>query len=93
MDIAVSPKLLTDWRIGYYRYNVIDHKYDQSTEFANTLGIPGINIASDCAHKRRAGVQHRRRRPVTGTHGAEQPDRRRRAVWIGTEHHPLQLSR
>jgi len=47
MDISVSPKLLTDWRIGYYRYNVIDHKFDQSTEFANTLGIPGINIASD----------------------------------------------
>jgi outer membrane receptor protein involved in Fe transport len=47
MDISVSPKLLTDWRIGYYRYNIGDHKYDQSTEFANTLGIPGINIASD----------------------------------------------
>jgi hypothetical protein len=47
MDISVSPKLLTDWRIGYYRYNIGDHKYDQSTEFANQLGIPGINIASD----------------------------------------------
>ncbi len=47
MDIAVNPKLLTDWRIGYYRYNIGDHKYDQSTEFANQLGIPGINIASD----------------------------------------------
>jgi len=32
MDIAVSPKLLTDWRIGYYRYTFGDHKYDQSTE-------------------------------------------------------------
>jgi hypothetical protein len=47
MDIAVSPKLLTDWRIGYYRYNIGDHKYDQSVDFANQLGIPGINIASD----------------------------------------------
>lgn len=44
MDIAVGPKLLTDWRIGYYRYNVIDHKYDQSTAFATQLGIPGMNI-------------------------------------------------
>ena len=44
MDISISPKLLTDWRIGYYRYNVIDHKYDQSTAFATQLGIPGMNI-------------------------------------------------
>ena len=44
MDIAISPRLLTDFRLGYYRYNVIDTKHDQGTEFANTLGIPGINI-------------------------------------------------
>ena len=44
MDIAISPKVLTDFRLGYYRYNVIDTKHDQGTEFANTLGIPGINI-------------------------------------------------
>jgi hypothetical protein len=44
MDIAISPKLLTDFRLGYYRYNVIDTKHDQGTEFANQLGIPGINI-------------------------------------------------
>ncbi len=43
MDIAISPKLLTDFRLGYYRYNVIDTKYDQGVEFANPLGIPGIN--------------------------------------------------
>jgi len=46
MDIAINPKLLTDFRLGYYRYNVIDTKYDQGTEFANTLGIPGINTGS-----------------------------------------------
>jgi outer membrane receptor protein involved in Fe transport len=46
MDIAISPKLLTDFRLGYYRYNVIDTKHDQTTEFANTLGIPGINTGS-----------------------------------------------
>ena len=34
MDIAISPKLLTDFRLGYYRYNVIDTKHDQGTEFA-----------------------------------------------------------
>jgi Carboxypeptidase regulatory-like domain/TonB dependent receptor len=44
MDIALSPKLLTDFRLGYYRYNVIDTKHDQGTNFATTLGIPGINI-------------------------------------------------
>ena len=47
MDIALSPKLLTDFRLGYYRYNVIDTKHDQGTEFANTLGIPGINIGGN----------------------------------------------
>jgi hypothetical protein len=46
MDIAVNPKLLTDFRLAYYRYNVIDSKFDQSTQFANTLGIPGINTGS-----------------------------------------------
>ncbi len=47
MDIAISPKLLTDFRLGYYRYNVIDTKHDQGTQFANTLGIPGINIGGN----------------------------------------------
>ena len=47
MDIAVNPKLLTDFRLGYYRYNVIDTKHDQGTNFANTLGIPGINIGGN----------------------------------------------
>ncbi len=46
MDIAINPNLLTDFRLGYYRYNVIDSKHDQATEFANTLGIPGINLGS-----------------------------------------------
>ena len=44
MDIALSPKLLTDFRLGYYRYNVIDTKYDQGVEFATQLGIPGLNL-------------------------------------------------
>jgi hypothetical protein len=44
MDIALSPKLLMDWRIGYYRYNIGDHKFDQNVQFANQLGIPGLNM-------------------------------------------------
>jgi len=44
MDIAINPTLLTDFRLGYYRYNVIDSKHDQDTNFATTLGIPGINL-------------------------------------------------
>ncbi|HEX3891215.1 MAG TPA: TonB-dependent receptor [Terracidiphilus sp.] len=47
MDIAINPKLITDFRLGYYRYNVIDTKYDQGTNFADTLGIPGINTGSN----------------------------------------------
>lgn len=46
MDIAINPKLLTDFRLGYYRYNIIDSKHDQSAQFANTLGIPGINLGT-----------------------------------------------
>ncbi len=45
MDIAIGPKLLTDFRLGYYRYNVIDSKYS-TAELANTWGIPGINTGN-----------------------------------------------
>ena len=44
VDIAINPKLLTDIRLGYYRYNIIDTKFDQSVAFATQLGIPGINL-------------------------------------------------
>jgi hypothetical protein len=46
MDIAINPNLLTDFRLGYYRYNVIDSKHDQTVEYANQLGIPGINLGT-----------------------------------------------
>ena len=46
MDIAVTPTLLTDFRLGYYRYNVIDSKHDQNVQFAKQLGIPGINLGT-----------------------------------------------
>ncbi|HTW78631.1 MAG TPA: TonB-dependent receptor [Terracidiphilus sp.] len=45
-DIAINPKLLTDVRLGYLRYNVIDNKHDAGTNFATQLGIPGINLGS-----------------------------------------------
>ena len=43
MDMAINPKLLTDVRLGYLRYNIIDNKHDEGTDFATMLGIPGIN--------------------------------------------------
>ncbi len=42
-DIAINPKLLTDVRLGYLRYNIGDQKHDVGTNFATMLGIPGIN--------------------------------------------------
>jgi hypothetical protein len=47
VDIAVNSKLLTDVRLGYYRYDIGDTKYDQSTPLATQLGIPGENIAGN----------------------------------------------
>lgn len=46
MDYAFSPKLFTDFRFGYLRYNILDAKHDQNVEFANQLGIPGINMGT-----------------------------------------------
>ncbi len=43
VDIAINPKLLTDFRLGYYRYGITDTKYDQGTDLATELGIPGEN--------------------------------------------------
>ena len=45
MDIAINPKLLTDFRLGYYRYNIIDAKLNGSVNFdTSPLDIPGINL-------------------------------------------------
>lgn len=43
MDIALSQSLLTDFRLGYYRYNIKTRKSDQGTDFATQIGIPGLN--------------------------------------------------
>ncbi|WP_263365250.1 TonB-dependent receptor [Edaphobacter bradus] len=45
-DIAINATLLTDIRFGYYRYNINTSKYDQTTELANQLGIPGMNLGT-----------------------------------------------
>ena len=46
-DIAINPKLLTDFRLGYYRYNIIDQKNNQGVNyFSDTLLIPGENLGT-----------------------------------------------
>lgn len=42
-DIAINAKLVTDIRLGYFRYNIITSKYNQTVPFADQLGIPGMN--------------------------------------------------
>lgn len=42
-DVALNPKLVMDFRLGYYRYNIHTSKYDETTNFATQLGIPGLN--------------------------------------------------
>jgi len=44
MDIALSPKLLTDFRLGYLRYHVKTSKYDGDEALATNVGIPGLNL-------------------------------------------------
>ena len=44
MDIALSPKLLTDFRLGYLRYHVKTQKYDGEENLATQVGIPGLNL-------------------------------------------------
>ncbi len=45
-DIAVNAKLVTDIRLGYYRYNIGTVKYDQNVNLATQLGIPGMNTGN-----------------------------------------------
>ena len=40
------PTLLTDFRLGYYRYNAVTSKYDQGEPFTANLGIPDSNLDS-----------------------------------------------
>ena len=42
-DDAIKPDLLTDLRLGYYRYRVQSVKFDQDQTPATALGMPGLN--------------------------------------------------
>jgi hypothetical protein len=44
MDIALSPKLLTDFRLGYLRYHIKTSKFDGTEPLATEVGIPGLNL-------------------------------------------------
>lgn len=46
-DMAVNPTLLTDFRLGYYRYNAVTTKYDQGTNLQDNLGIPDSNFGDN----------------------------------------------
>jgi outer membrane receptor protein involved in Fe transport len=45
-DVALSPNLLTDFRLGYLRYHVATHKFDGTTDLATQVGIPGLNTGN-----------------------------------------------
>jgi outer membrane receptor protein involved in Fe transport len=45
-DIAINAKLVTDVRLGYFRYNINTSKYDAGTDLATQLGIPGMNTGT-----------------------------------------------
>jgi outer membrane receptor protein involved in Fe transport len=45
LDYAINTTLLTDFRVGYYRYNVIDAKNDQNVAAATNLGMVGLNTS------------------------------------------------
>jgi hypothetical protein len=54
-DIAINSKLVTDVRLGYYRYNIITAKYDQGNanlpiqgeNISGTGGNSGLTVAQD----------------------------------------------
>jgi hypothetical protein len=45
-DLAVSPSLLTDFRFTYFRYRILQDKYDSKTPLEANAGIPGINTGA-----------------------------------------------
>jgi hypothetical protein len=42
-DDALGDTLLTDLRLGFYRLNELNLKYDEGVNLATNLGIPGLN--------------------------------------------------
>ena len=43
LDDAITSNLLTDVRLGYYRYTVHSVKFDQDRDTATQLGMPNLN--------------------------------------------------
>lgn len=46
LDDALKTNLLTDVRLGYYRYRVQSVKFDQDQNTATNLGMPNLNTSS-----------------------------------------------
>jgi hypothetical protein len=44
VDIAINSKLVTDVRLGYFRYNIRTSKYDAGVDLATQIGAPGLNL-------------------------------------------------
>jgi hypothetical protein len=45
-ELTLSPTLLADFRFGYSRYHVTVSPLDINQQLANTVGIPGLNLAN-----------------------------------------------
>jgi hypothetical protein len=45
-DYVLNPKLVTDLRLGYLRYNINDAKNDQTAAAASSLGLAGLNMGN-----------------------------------------------
>lgn len=45
-DFVFNPKLVLDTRLGYYRYNIRNNKYNAGVNFATDLGIPNENTGT-----------------------------------------------
>ncbi len=46
VDVALNPKLVFDVRLGYFRYHITTHKYNEGVNFMSNLGIPGENLGT-----------------------------------------------
>lgn len=46
VDVVLSSSLITDVRLGYFRYNIGTSKFDTGTPSATNLGIPGLNTGT-----------------------------------------------
>lgn len=47
VDVAINNTLVTDVRLGYFRYGINTSKYNQNVAYATDLGIPGLNTGSN----------------------------------------------